>query len=145
MLILNKQLRRLAETTLGMEFNSIKEQGPAIVEFQDNQTPAPYFTAHPSHDAISVFRPLGERLCWQNGLFKLFTSSHNLKEEEFESTENKDAHEFTVEPNKILVVIGGLFVQPSPNGGGRMVWQGFSKRPMLADIFSPLALPFMTI
>lgn len=150
-LMLNKQLRRLIETTLGKRFDDIKEQGPAIVEFEDNQTPARYFTAHPSRDAhpsraaISVFRPLGERLCWRNGLFKLFASSHNLEKEEFESTENKDAYEITVEPNEILVVIGGLFVQPSPNGGGRMVWQGFSTDLMLNDIFSPLALPFMTI
>ena len=115
------------------------------MEFQDNQTPAPYFTAHPSRDAISVFRPLGERLCWQNGLFKLLTCSHHHTEEQFRSIENKDAHEITVEPNEILVVIGGLFVQPSPNGGGRMVWQGFSTDLMLNDIFSPLALPFMTI
>lgn len=145
-LILNKQLRRLIETTLGMEFNYIKEQGPAIVQFQDNQTPALYFTAHPSRDAISVFHPLGERLGWQNGLFKLFTSSHGLKdEEEFKSTESKDVHEISVKPNEILVVIGGLFVQLSLKGGGWMVWQGFSKHPMLEDINSCAALPFMKI
>ena len=143
-LILNKQLRRLIETTLRKGFDDIKEQGPAIVEFRDNQTPAPYFTAHPSRDAaISVFRPLGKRLCWQNGLFKLFTCSHDKSKEQFES-EDKDAHEIIVEPNEILVVIGGLFVQPSPNGGGRMVWQGFSNSNMLGNIDSPLALPFMT-
>ena len=144
-LILNKQLRHLIETTLGKKFDDIKEQGPAIVEFQDNQTPVLYFTAHPSCDAISVFCPLGEHLCWQNGLFKLLTCSHHQTEEQFRSIENKDAHEITVKLNEILMVVSGLFVQLSPKGGGQMVWQGFSKRPMLGDIYSPLALPFMTI
>ena len=44
-LTLNKQLIRLIETILGKRFHNIKEQGPAIVEFKVNQTPAPCFTA----------------------------------------------------------------------------------------------------
>lgn len=141
---LSKQLKHLIETTLGKEFDNIKEQGPAIVEFTDNQITVPHFTAHPSCDAISVFRPLRKPLHWNNGFFKLFTCSHHQKEQ-FEIAENKDAHEIIVEPNEILVVAGGLFVQPSPKGGGQMVWQGFSRRIMGQDIYSPLALPFMTI
>ena len=144
-LILNKQLKRLIETTLGKEFDDIKEQGPAIVEFTDNQITVPHFTAHPSRDAISVFRPLRKSLHWNNGFFKLFSCSHHQTTEQFEAAENKDAHEIIVEPNETLVVAGGVFVQLSPKGGGRMVCQGFSGRMMGKDIYSPLALPFMTI
>ena len=57
-LILSKQLKHLVEKTLGKKFDDIKEQGPAIVEFTDNQNneiTVPHFTAHPSRDAISVF------------------------------------------------------------------------------------------
>lgn len=144
-LILSKQLKRLVEKTWGKKFDDIKEQGPAIVEFTDNQITVPHFTAHPSRDAISVFRPLRKPLHWHNGFFKLFSCSHHQTQEQFETAENKDAHEIIVEPNEILVVAGGVFVQPSPKGGGRMVYQGFSRRIMGQNIDSPLALPFMMI
>lgn len=102
-------------------------------------------TAHPSRDAISVFRPLRNTLNWSNGLFKLHTCSHHRSKEEAEDIEHEDIHEIVVEPNEILVVAGGVSIQLSPNGGGRMVWQGFSTRPMLHDIYSSDALSFMKI
>lgn len=79
-----------------------------------------------------------------SGFFKLFSCSHHQTKEQFETAENKDAHEIIVEPNEILVVAGGVFVQLSPKGGGRMVCQGFLGRMMGKDIYSSRALPFTT-
>ncbi|KAB8227920.1 uncharacterized protein BDW43DRAFT_323451 [Aspergillus alliaceus] len=143
---LDKQVITLIERTLEKPFHDLKEQGPVIVEFIGTDIPIlEVATAHPSRDAISVLRPLRESAHWGNGLFGLYSCTHNLSMEQFQGITEKDIHEIVVEPSETLLVSGGLRVRPSTKGGVRMVWQGFSKRPMLHDISSPLALPFMTI
>ncbi|KAA8649662.1 hypothetical protein EYZ11_013556 [Aspergillus tanneri] len=139
------QIRNIIEGLLNKRFPDIKKQGPAIVEFAGTREHGKFMRAHPSREAVSVFRPLRDPACWDNGLFKLYTSSHHQTEVQFQNTDNRDAHEIVVGTDEVLVIFGGLHVQLSPNSGIRMVWQGFSKRPMLSDIWSPLALPFMKV
>jgi hypothetical protein len=130
-----------------MRYNEVIKQGPVIVEIIENEPNEPipaFMRAHPSRDAVSVFRPLRVPARWENGMFRAFSSSHHKKPEDFEN-EARDAHEIVVEPREVFVLSGALYVQPSPNAGIMMVWQGFSKYPILRDIDSSLALPYMKI
>ncbi|GKZ74160.1 hypothetical protein AnigIFM50267_011402 [Aspergillus niger] len=137
--------RNILEQRFGIGFKHIIKQGPAIIDFKDNEEAEHMMRAHPSRDAISVFRPLKKPAKWDNGLFKLYTLSHHQTDQEFEKSEGKDAHEVVVDPEQCLFVEGGLYVRLSPKGGTRMVWQGFSVHPMLGDIENPKGLPFMKI
>ncbi|THC93691.1 hypothetical protein EYZ11_006835 [Aspergillus tanneri] len=142
------QIRNIVARLLNMGFQDIKKQGPAIIEFftgTAGEHEEQFMRAHPSREAVSIFRPLREPAYWGNGLFKLYTSSHHQTEVQFRNTDNRDAHEIVVGTDEVLVIFGGLHIQLSPNSGTRIVWQGFSKRPMLDDIRSPLALPFMKV
>ncbi|PYH97847.1 hypothetical protein BO71DRAFT_102835 [Aspergillus ellipticus CBS 707.79] len=101
--------------------------------------------AHPSRDALSIFRPLRQKLDWGTGLFKVYSSSHTLKDTEFEEYMEKVGDEIALDPNELLLVHGGLYILPSPNPGGPIVWMGLSRLPMGNDIYSPSGLPFMKI
>ncbi|RAH80878.1 hypothetical protein BO86DRAFT_410613 [Aspergillus japonicus CBS 114.51] len=129
----------------GTDFSKIIKQGPAIVDFKDNNEAERMMRAHPSRDAVSVFRPLGKSAEWDNGLFKLYTASHHQTDEEFELSQDKDAHAMVVSTKQCLFVEGALYVHLSPKGGTRMIWQGFSTLPMAMDIENPKALSFMKI
>ena len=118
----------------------------AIVEFQEqNDADLKPRWAHPVHscDAISLFRPLNGVARWDDGFFGIYASSHHQTRREF-STSQKDIHKKRVEMYEVFALSGRSVVQPSPKGGLRMVWQGFSKRPMLSDMLAPEAFEFMT-
>ncbi|KAL2786381.1 hypothetical protein BJX66DRAFT_32333 [Aspergillus keveii] len=102
--------------------------------------------AHPVHssDAISIFRPLNGVAKWDTGLFGIYASSLHQTPQEFSAANEKDIHYKCVERHEILAVSGGIFVQPSTKGGLMAIWQGYSKRPMLADVTAPDAFEFMT-
>ncbi|PYH76405.1 hypothetical protein BO82DRAFT_396127 [Aspergillus uvarum CBS 121591] len=138
--------RKIIKNRLNVhDFRDLKKQGPAIIEFKENTEVEQFMRAHPSREAVSVFRPLRDSAGWDNGLFKLFTSSHHQNDHEFEHSPDKDADEVVVDKKQCLFVDGALYVKLSPKGGVRMVWQGFSKRPMFGDIDNPKGLPFMKI
>lgn len=148
-LLICEQIRIIVENYFRVPFSKVKKQGPAIVKFDggaSNQELRP-MRAHPIRNtrSLSIFRPLRQKAEWSTGLFKVISTSHGLKEWEFENGSDRDVHEVALETNQLLVVSGGLYVQPSPNFGGQIVWQGFSLRIMEEDIYSPRALPFMKI
>jgi hypothetical protein len=100
-------------------------------------------TAHPSRDAISVFR------CFKGGpnqeavVINLFSASHNLSVEEFRA-QNVPSSKLSMESNQVLFVKGSLWIEVTVPPGVSLVWQGFSKSPLGANKFSLDALPFMT-
>jgi hypothetical protein len=121
-----------------MNFSDVRRQGPAIVRFESgtsDQEQRP-MRAHPTCDmpSLSIFRPLGQRADWRTGLFKLYPPSDSPVEDEFKKLSERDAHEIMIETDELLVVAGRIYIQPSPNLGGRIDWQGFSERPMYQDI-----------
>ncbi|KAH8430193.1 uncharacterized protein LDX57_007863 [Aspergillus melleus] len=132
-------------------FDEVKKLGPAIVEFDsgtnDEEPKSRVMRAHPTRDvrSLSIFRVLRQKADWKTGLFKVFSSSNSLTEDEFERSTEKDVHEIVLETDELLVLAGSLYIELSPNSGSRIVWQGFSERPMYDDIYSPAALPFMKI
>lgn len=136
---------RFVKKRLGVNEEVELSQAIAILEFQGQKDVQESRRAHPVHssDAISIFRPLNGEARWNTGFFGIYASSHHQTHQEFSATE-KDVHEKRVEAYEVFVLSGGSRVQPSTEGGLRMVWQGFSKRPMLSEMFAPDAFEFMT-
>lgn len=148
-LLIREQIETIVENYFRRPFRKVKKQAPVIVKFDgcaSGQALQP-MRAHPVRNArsLSIFRPLGREVEWGTGLFKVLSGSDGLDEYEFESGADKDVHGVVLKTDQLLVVSGRLYIQPSPNFGGQIVWQGFSERPMKEDIDSPRALPFMKI
>ena len=152
---LKKDFRRMIASSLNMEYDRIIKQGPGIVEILPNPNMRPQLgRAHPSRDSIIVFRPLHGPANWNNGLFKLCSSSHNhgsntigdtMHGDVHETPDNvpQDLHEVPVDVPQTLCINGELHVMPSPKGGAVLVWMAFSKRPMMGGIYRHDIFPFM--
>ncbi|KAA8646733.1 uncharacterized protein ATNIH1004_005408 [Aspergillus tanneri] len=115
-------------------------QGPSMVECvavpeSDQKSPLDFMTAHPIHtrDAIS-FIPLTGNADWDNGLFAICTGSHYQSLEQFYRQPERDIHRIVVEQYWVLPVEGATFVQPSPNGGMKMIWRVPSLTPRFRDL-----------
>lgn len=137
---------RFVKKRLGVNKEVELSQAIAILEFQEQKdVHGQPRRAHPVHssDAISIFRPLNREARWDTGFFGIYASSHHQTHQEFSASE-KDIHKKRVETYEVFVLSGGSLVQPSTEGGLRMVWQGFSKRPMRSDILASDAFEFMT-
>lgn len=116
-----------------------------MVEFKENSLES-HLRAHPSRDnTVSIFRPLRHAASWYNGLFEVYTSSHHQTPEQFQNSWEKDAHKLVVQPDECLLVKGGLRIKPSPHGGARFIWVGYSTEVMGEDITTPYAPQFMKI
>ncbi|KAA8644939.1 hypothetical protein EYZ11_009262 [Aspergillus tanneri] len=146
------EVRRHLETRFGKKVEELIMQGPSMVECvavpeSDQKLPLDFMTVHPihTHDAISFFIPLTGNADWDNGLFGICTGSHHQSVEQFYCQNERDIHRIVVEQYWVLPVEGATFVQPSPNGGMKMIWVGFSSHPMGPYIQSPYAFPFMKV
>ncbi|KAL2859808.1 uncharacterized protein BJX67DRAFT_386618 [Aspergillus lucknowensis] len=140
------EVMRFIKRRLGVNERLELIQSIAILEFQPQKdADLQPCRAHPVHssDAISIFRPLNGAANWDNGFFAVYGSSHHQTPQEFLLGQG-DIHRKVVEAHEVFAISGGSVVQPSPEGGLRMVWQGFSKRPMLEDMFAADAFEFMT-
>ncbi|KAE8155573.1 hypothetical protein BDV40DRAFT_283423 [Aspergillus tamarii] len=151
----NPDLKKTIASKLNMEYRRITKQGPGVVEILPNPNMRPQLMrAHPSRDSIIVFRPLQGPANWDNGLFKLCSSSHNqgsntigdtMHGDVHEAPDNvpQDLHEVPVDVRQTLCINGELHVMPSSRGGAVLVWMAFSKGPMMDDIYRRDIFPFM--
>ncbi|KAL4866869.1 hypothetical protein BDV12DRAFT_172179 [Aspergillus spectabilis] len=140
------EIMRFVKKRLGVNQKLELYQKIVILQFQPQQdADLQPRRSHPIHsaDAISIFRPLNKAAQWDTGFFGIYASSHHQTPQEF-SASQKDLHQKQVEIYEVFALSGGSMVKPSTKGGLIMVWQGFSKRPMLADMVAPDAFEFMT-
>ena len=97
--------------------------------------------AHPSPNSISIFRPLEDSVGPENGMFRVYSSSHPLAKTELTGRPS----EICLEPHQALITLGQLWVQPVHSGGGVIIWKGFSEMPVGKDTFGDNVLPFMKL
>lgn len=117
-------------------------QGPVIVSV-GSSTAWTYRLAHPSRQAVSIFRSLSNTV-EEKVLFKIYRSSQGLTREELEI--------LGITPdcvglgrNEILFVKGDVWMDIVVPEEGSFIWQGNSGNAMGFDMLSPALFPFVDI
>ncbi|KAE8377775.1 hypothetical protein BDV26DRAFT_292883 [Aspergillus bertholletiae] len=83
--------------------------------------------AHPCSDGISIWRPLGGKVGPENGMFKVYPGSHNIKSEEELRDSGLHADEIHLHADQILITAGGLWIEYNQSKGGVLMWMGYSE------------------
>ena len=117
-------------------------QGPVIVSV-GSSTAWNYRLAHPSREAVSIFRSLSNTV-EEKVLFKIYRSSQGLTREELENLGNTPDC-VSLEQNEILFVKGDVWMDIVVPSRGSFVWQGNSGNAMGFDMLSPALFPFVDI
>lgn len=117
-------------------------QGPVIVSV-GSSTAWTHRLAHPSREAVSIFRSLSNTV-EEKVLFKIYRSSQGLTREELEDLGNPPDC-VSLEQNEILFVKGDVWMDIDVPKRGSFVWQGNSGNAMGFDMLSPAVFPFVDI
>ncbi|OKL55261.1 hypothetical protein UA08_09484 [Talaromyces atroroseus] len=129
----DKWIEKLAEREFRREYRWIQEQSPVILRGKDGVMEGDIKTAHPSKKAISIIRVVRGEIDPSRGQMKLFGMSHHGPWQV--------AHRLT---NRHLLVMKGILEwKLQPDEETVLIWKGFSEHPMLQDVLSPSAYPFM--
>jgi hypothetical protein len=83
--------------------------------------------AHPCSDGISIWRPLGDKVGPENGMFKVYPGSHSIESEEELRNSELRAEEIHLRGDEILITAGGLWIEYNQSKGGILMWMGYSK------------------
>ncbi|KAJ5249308.1 hypothetical protein N7468_000759 [Penicillium chermesinum] len=76
--------------------------------------------------AFVIWRPITRSLGPEDGLFKVYPESHNIRTEEELHRKKIDAISFPIRADQFLVAHGGLWIQQGGTGSGLLMWAGLS-------------------
>lgn len=100
-------------------------QGPIIHNLAPSSTDTRPRRAHPCREGISIWRPVRGGLGPENGLFKVYPGSHNIRTEDELRNSKINAVEIRIRADQILISRGGLWIEEG-SGDGFLMWMGVS-------------------
>ncbi|KAJ6174495.1 hypothetical protein N7485_005232 [Penicillium canescens] len=121
------------------EVDSLLRRGPVIVLSLEGHSTWGTRLAHPSRNAVSVFRDLSEN-DETRVTFKLYPPDLSR-----EATRETRPVVRKLRPNEILFVKGSVRMGIEAPTGGSFVWLGNSGDPMASDMLGPEVFEFMAI
>lgn len=110
-------------------------QGPVIISSEGVSTKWSRKLAHPSPNAVSIFRDLSNA-SGGSVSFTLYIEGH-------EGTETAVVRKLN--PTEILFVKGSISMDVDMPSGSSFVWKGHSANSMGLNMLSPRVFPFMSI
>ncbi|KAJ5239554.1 hypothetical protein N7468_004173 [Penicillium chermesinum] len=82
---------------------------------------------HPCpNKAFVIWRPITRSLGPEDGLFKVYPESHNIRTEEELHRRKIDAVSVPIRADQFLIAHGGLWIQQGGSGSGLLMWAGLS-------------------
>lgn len=141
---MNLPLYQLEKRIKGLLGEWYLYQGPAVIHSISDAISWGRITGHPSREGVSVFRPFWSISRPGTVTIRLYPASHNLSKNEFQMADIPPVI-CNLRPDQILFVRGSLWMEVSLPRDSYLVWQGYSRRPIGPDFFSPDAPLFMKI
>ena len=116
-------------------------QGPVIVSSAGHPTIWQRKLAHPSREAVSIFRDISQSSAKENRVsFTIYLAPEFRSTDRIETLVTRK-----LQPDEVLFVKGPCIMDISVPSSGLLIWQGHKGSTMGTDMLLPQVFPFMKI